>query len=108
MRQNAIYSPGETSPSEISRRLTAAPGTLRVRIPTGTVESKVESTCLLPGGKIKAMFPERANIDPIGPEPGVGYDWSLAIKGQHQKKRVQGILTSGASAASMPCRNFCS
>ncbi len=103
MRQNAIYNPGDTCPLEISRGLTAAPGTLRGRILAGTVESKLESTCLLLGGKIKAMFAESANIDSVGPEPGVGYDRSLASKGQHQKKKFQGFCSGTWSAVVSPC-----
>jgi nitrogenase subunit NifH len=82
MRQNAIYSPGDIDSSRNSRYLTTAPATLRMRIKQKSLNPKMTSTCLPLGGMIKATLPEITHVDSVGPEPGVGYGWSLKGTGQ--------------------------
>jgi hypothetical protein len=82
MSQNAICNPGEIGSLRIRRMLTTAPATPHMRIKPKNHEPKVESTCLPLGGMIKATLPEISHVDSVGPEPGVGYGWSPACKGQ--------------------------
>jgi len=81
MKQNAHSLTGGSGSPEIPRILTAAPGTLRLRIMQKN-EPNVESTCLPPGGMINAHGPGTTHVEFVGPEPGVGYGGYRKSKGQ--------------------------
>jgi len=82
MSQNAICNPGEIGSLRTRRILTTAPATPPMRFKPENYELKVESTCLPLGGMTKATLPEITHVDSVGPEPGVGYSWLPACKGQ--------------------------
>lgn len=51
-----------------------------MRIKQKNVEPNIETSCSYPGGKIKAAVLKIMHVDPVGPEPGVGYGWSSKEK----------------------------
>ena len=82
MSQNAICNPGEIGSLRTHRMLTTVPATPQMRIKQKRLDQKMTSTCLPLGGMIKATLPEITHVDSVGPEPGVGYGWSLKGTGQ--------------------------
>jgi hypothetical protein len=80
MQQIVINNPGGSGSSGNPRNLTIAPAALRIRIMQKNAGPKVESSCLYPGGKIKATVLEITHVDSVGPEPGVGYGWTCREK----------------------------
>ncbi|MFA6226057.1 MAG: hypothetical protein WC620_07765 [Methanoregula sp.] len=106
MRQNAIYSPGDIGSSKIPRMLTTAPATPQMRIKPKSPDPKMTSTCLPPGGKIKATLPEITHVDSVGPEPGVGYGWSPECKDQHTKINRSGMIARFAACGTSRSGRF--
>jgi hypothetical protein len=90
-RQSGIGSPG------ITCDLTTSPATLQMRILRKNFGTKLELTCLSPGGKIKALMLETKHVDFFDPEPGVG-NRKLGDENGHQKKNTR-FGSSGESFA---------
>jgi hypothetical protein len=97
MQQIANYSPGGIVYLRTSRNLITAPATLRMRIMQKNVEPNIEPSCSYPGGKIKATVLEIMHVDPVGPEPGVGYGWSSKEKRHLMQNDRSGMLIQSAT-----------
>lgn len=93
MSQNAICNPRGIGSLRTRRMLTTAPATPQLRIKPKNREPKVESNYLPLGGMIKATRPEISHVDSVGPEPGVGYGWSPACKGQPTMNNRSGMFS---------------
>jgi hypothetical protein len=94
MQQNAYSSTGGTRSPEIPW-MAPAPGTLRLRI-MHTNGLKVESTCLPLGGMINANVPETVHVQPVGPEPGVGYGRFRKSNSRDARKNRPGKIVKPA------------
>jgi hypothetical protein len=96
MQQNALSKTGGTGSTDISRMLSTALDTLRLRIMQKN-GLKAESTCLPLGGMINAHGPETTPVEFVDPEPGVGYGGSWKIKGQDAMKNRLGMTVHPAT-----------